>query len=202
MRKVFLFLSLCTVSLYAQNEEVYNKIAGEACTCLQSKNIDLKNQVDGEKLTMMFGLCIIESYNNHKTEVTEDERKAFDDKDGMRALGEKIAMKMITQCPDFLVTLGQFADDDEASQTVEEIKIEGKVSAIETKQFVTIKLKDKNGRIHNLLLLDYFETASLFTEGQIKNGSEITVGYSDVELYDTVSKDFKYFKVITSLEKK
>ncbi len=52
------------------------------------------------------------------------------------------------------------------------------------------------------MLLDYFDTASLYTENKIKVGDELTVGYSEIELYDTVSKDFKYFKVISSLEKK
>lgn len=197
-----MLFSLFTVSVYGQNEEIYNKIASESCTCLNAKNIDLKNQKDSENLTMMFGLCIIESYNNHKMELPESDRKSFDDNEGMKALGEMIAMKMITQCPDYLIALGQLSDDEGDITQAAEIKIEGKVTAIESKQFVTIKLKDKNGRIHNLLLLDYFETASLFTEGQIKNGSDITVGYSDVELYDVTSKDFKYFKVITSLEKK
>ena len=197
-----MLFSLFTVSVYGQNEEIYNKIAGESCTCLNAKNIDLKNQKDSENLTMMFGLCIIESYNNHKMELPESDRKSFDDNEGMKALGEMVAMKMIAQCPDYLIALGQLSDDEGDITQAAEIKIEGKVTAIESKQFVTIKLKDKNGRIHNLLLLDYFETASLFTEGQIKNGSDITVGYSDVELYDVTSKDFKYFKVITSLEKK
>jgi len=50
-------------------------------------------------------------------------------------------------------------------------------------------------------MLDYFDTAFLFTEGNIKVGTEITAGYTEVELYDPEAKDFKYFKIITSLQK-
>lgn len=202
MKKLLLLVSLVTLSVNAQSDEVYDKIGQETCSCLESKNIDLKNNLDGEKLTMMLGLCMIESYNKHKMELPEKERAALDDNDGMKLLGEKVAMKMVDKCPDFIIAIGQLPDDEEDAAAATEIKIEGKVTAIETKQFVTIKLKDKNGRTHSLLLLDYFDTASLFTEGKIKSGTELLVGYSDVELYDPEAKDFKYFKVITSFEKK
>lgn len=203
MKKTLLLLSLFSASVYAQSDVVFDKIGKETCACLEAKKLDLTNNADEDKLTMNVGLCMIESYNAHKMELPENERTEFGNSEGMKSLGAKVALKMVNHCPDFIMALGSMSDDeDETAVEATEIKIEGKITEIETKQFVTIKLKDKNGRTHSLLLLDYFETASVFTEGKIKIGTEVTIGYSEVELYDPSGKDFKYFKVISSLEKK
>ncbi len=202
MIKIVVLFLLFSITVNAQ-EDVYEKIGKETCTCLESKKLDLNDTSQGEKLTMMVGLCMIESYTAHKMELPEIDRSGFNDNDGMKRLGEKVALKMINYCPDYVIALGSLPDEDAENGTpIKEMKVEGKIIDIETKQFVTFKVKDKNGRTHNLLLLDYFETASLFTEGKIKSGTELIAGYTEVELYDPVSKDFKYFKILTSFEKK
>lgn len=174
---------------------------------MKAKNIDFSKLNDDSSIKMTLGLCMIESYSAHKNELPVAERVEFGDKEGMRGIGEKVAVKMMNHCPDYVLELGrQYIDDNEAdadAEVVEEVlTIEGKVTAIEVKQFVTIKVKDKNNRIHSLMLLDYFDTASLYTENKIKVGDDLSVGYAEIELFDTTSKDFKYFKIISSLEKK
>ncbi len=201
MKKILYLFLFFTLSINAQSNDVYDVIAKETCSCLESKKIDINAEAQENKLTMTLGLCMIESYTKHKMELPEKDQTDFGNNDGMRSLGEKVAIKMVSHCPDFIIALGQL-DDEENATEVKELTIEGKVTGIETKQFVVIKLKDKNNRSHNLLLLDYFETASLYTEGNIKNGTELIVGYTEVEMYDPESKDFKYFKIITSLQKK
>lgn len=193
---------LFTVAVNAQNDAVYDKIASETCSCLEAKKLDITKEAKEDRLAMTLGLCMIESYTSHKMELPESDRVEFGNNDGMKSLGEKVALKMVSHCPDYIIALGQMATDEDGIEETKEIKIEGKVSNIETKQFVTIKLKDKNNRTHNLLFLDYFETAFIYTEGNVKVGTELTVGYTEVELYDPEAKDFKYFKIITSLQKK
>lgn len=201
MKKILYLFLLFSASIYAQTDDVYDVIAKETCSCIESKKIDINAEAKDNKLTMTLGLCMIESYTKHKMELPEKDRTEFGNDEGMRNLGEKVAIKMVSHCPDYIIALGQM-DDEESATEVKQLTIEGKVTGIETKQFVTIKLKDKNNRSHNLLLLNYFETASVYTEGNIKSGTELIVGYTEVEMYDPEAKDFKYFKIITSLQKK
>lgn len=201
MKKILYLFLLFSASINAQTDDVYDVIAKETCSCIESKKIDINAEAKDNKLTMTLGLCMIESYTKHKMELPEKDRTEFGDDKGMQNLGEKVAIKMVSHCPDYIIALGQM-EDEESTTEVKQLTIEGKVTDIETKQFVSIKLKDKNNRSHNLLLLNYFETASLYTEGTIKSGTELIVGYDEVEMYDPEAKDFKYFKIITSLQKK
>lgn len=192
------FVATCSVNA----QVVYDIIGQETCDCLKAKNIDFSKPENADSIELNVGLCMLTSYNKHKDEFPVGERFEMSDKESMKRLGEKVALGMVSNCPDFLMALGKnYVDDEETLETTQTLYIEGKVTAIETKEFVTIKIKDKNNRVHSFLLLEYFETASLFTENQIKNGTNLKIGYYEVELYDTVSKDFKYFKVISSLEK-
>src|SRR5690606_25940849 len=79
--------------------------------------------------------------------------------------------------------------------------IDGQLMEILTNEFVTFKVKDKNGRIHNFILLDYFETAPLYTNHQIKQKDNLSVSFSEIELFDPKLKEFRYYKVITGLQK-
>jgi hypothetical protein len=201
MKKILYLFLLFSASINAQADDVYDVIAKETCSCIESKKIDINAEAKDNKLTMTLGLCMIESHTKHKMELPEKDRTEFGNDKGMQNLGEKVAIKMVSHCPDYIIALGQM-EDEESTTEVKQLTIEGKVTGIETKQFVSIKLKDKNNRSHNLLLLNYFETASLYTEGTIKSGIELIVGYDEVEMYDPEAKDFKYFKIITSLQKK
>ena len=66
---------------------------------------------------------------------------------------------------------------------------------------MSIQVKDKNGRNFSFLLLDYFETASLLTNKEINKNDNIKVSYTEIELFDPQNKEFRYFKIITNLEK-
>lgn len=200
------------ISAVGYSQDVFDKMAKESCSCVQAKNLDFSKNNDLTQLQMDAGICIITSYSTHKNEISETERAGFEGTNGMRKLGEKIAMNMVNYCPDVIMAMGkrylQEKDEDKSNEVIKADQltvtptISGKITAIEIKQLVTIKVKDKNSRTHNFLILEYFETASLFTENKLKVGDAITVGYEEYELYDPVSKDFKYFKVISSLEKK
>lgn len=200
--KLIFSLLFLVVTCSVNAQVVYDIIGQETCDCLQAKNIDFSKPENAGAIELNVGLCMLTSYNKHKEEFPASEKFEMTDKDSMKKLGEKVALSMVSKCPDFIIALGQnYVDDEESEVTTQTLFLEGKVTAIETKEFVTIKIKDKNNRVYSFLLLEYFETASLYTENQIKNGTNLKIGYYEVELYDSISKDFKYFKVISSLEK-
>lgn len=203
MRKIILLFVLITSSSYSQ-DAIIDIVAKETCECMSAKKTDLEN-VNVEELQMNLGICMLKSYSEHSKDFDEGNKVDITDEEQMGAFGEKIAVKMLQYCPDFIMELGKIAlaeeevsnDSNKQSQT-----LEGVVTEIKTEQFVTVSVKDKNNRIHKFLLLDYFDTASLFMDGEVKKGTQLIVYYSDVELYDPISKDFLFNKVISGLEKK
>jgi hypothetical protein len=148
---------------------------------------------------------MLNSYSEHSKEFDDSNKIDISDEEQMSVFGEKIAMKMINYCPDFIIGLGKIAlaeEEASASSNNQTESLEGIVTEIKTEQFVTISVKDKNNRIHKFLLLDYFDTASLFMDGEVKKGTQLLIYYSEIELYDPILKDFRFNKVISGLEKK
>lgn len=198
-----LLMFLCSSFIYSQ--DTYDVIAKESCECLHQKNLE-NASISSEVLQNNVGVCIIKSYTNHINDFKPEEKVNFDDQDGMRKMGETVAIKMLTHCPDIILELGKSADDDnktsaDSTSVTSFLFIEGEIVSLKVEQFVTILVKDKNGRDYNFLLLNYFDTASLYTENKIKPKDKIKVGYTEVELYDPKAKEFRYFKIISKLEK-
>ncbi|MDI5896044.1 MAG: hypothetical protein Q8R22_05695 [Flavobacterium sp.] len=202
MKKIFFILIvLCNSVSYSQ--DIFDVIGKETCECLNAKKIDYFKMNKKEMQTQV-GVCMIQSYSSHLSEFKPEDKISFDDEKGMQNLGEKVAMKMMVSCPEIIMEMGKRSiDEDDSIEEVKEIAfIEGEVTEIKTEQFITLQVKDKNGRNFSFLLLDYFETASLLTNNEINKKDSIKVSYTEIELFDPKNKEFRYFKVITDLAKK
>lgn len=207
MKKTIFALFISLISFNAQSQDILESVTKEVCNCVEAKK-DKLDTSNPQNLKMQLGLCILGSYSKHTAEIDKKYGKIMDDEAAMEKFGEDIGMKMVTVCPETLMSFaGAITDDETADSTaVEEVKqedlfIEGEIVAFKATDFVTIQVKDKNARVHNMLMLDYFETASLYTNNQIKVKDKIKVSYTEIELYDPKQKEFRYFKVITALEK-
>jgi hypothetical protein len=192
---------LCNSVSYSQ--DIFDVIGKETCECLNAKKIDYFKMNKKEMQTQV-GVCMIQSYSSHLSEFKPEDKISFDDEKGMQNLGEKVAMKMMVSCPEIIMEMGKRSiDEDDSTEEVKDIAfIEGEVTEIKTEQFITLQVKDKNGRNFSFLLLDYFETASLLTNNEINKKDSIKVSYTEIELFDPKNKEFRYFKVITDLAKK
>lgn len=200
MKNIFLLaVLLCNVVSYSQ--EVLDVIAKETCECLNAKKSKDPN-LSSEDFKTGVGICMVKSYSDHLSEFKESEKVSFNDSDGMAKLGENVAVKMLQFCPNIILELGKDANKEEA-QAEEKIDptLSGEVIDIKWEQFVTLQLKDQNGRNYNLILLDSFDKATLITNNEIKKKDKLTVSYTEIELFDAKAKEFRYFKILTNLEK-
>ncbi|PTS88745.1 hypothetical protein DBR27_23300 [Flavobacterium sp. HMWF030] len=199
MKKVFLLLVLlCGVDGYSQ--EVFDFIAKETCECLQAKK-DKQPNLSADDFKTEVGVCMIKSYSDHMSEFKGADKVDFGDSEGMTKLGEKVAIKMMQFCPNVILELGKSAQNAEKEVEKEDAFVEGVVVDILSEQFVTLQMKDQKGRSYNLLLLDYFDTASLLTNNEIKKKDKVKVSYSEIELFDSKAKEFRYYKIITKIER-
>ena len=198
MKKIISLLIVLFFNVVGYSQDVLNVIAKESCECLDAKKAKSDN-FTGDELKTAVGLCIIKSYSDHISEFKGDEKVKFADTAGMSKLGEDVALKMLEICPNMIIELGKTKDDVEVKE--EDAFIVGEVTDIKSEQFMTLQMKDQNGRNYNLLLLDYFDTASLLTNNEIKKKDKLKVSYSEIELFDTKAKEFRYYKILTKLEK-
>ncbi|MNQ73737.1 hypothetical protein D3C85_884800 [compost metagenome] len=199
MKKIlFLIVLFCNVVAYSQ--DALNVIAKETCECLEAKKAKSAN-FTGEELKAAVGLCMIKSYSDHSAEFKGSEKVSFSDKEGMTKLGQNVGVKMLELCPTMILELGKDAIDEEAEVQEEDPTLSGEVVDIKWEQFVTLQIKDQTGRNYNLLLLDAFDTASLLTNNEVKKKDKLKVSYSEIELFDSKAKEFRYFKILTKIEK-
>ncbi|NUY79972.1 hypothetical protein HUK80_03615 [Flavobacterium sp. MAH-1] len=187
--------------MFSQKDALLQKVAEETCKCIEDKKLDMSG--DFENLKGQFGLCMIQSYTANSKAMGGEELE-FDDSASIEKLGSEIGVKMLNICPDYILALGKHAIKEKQEAAAEETvlaSVTGKILEIKTEQFVSIQVKDENGRTHTMLFLDYFDSASLFTEGNLKKGDKAKVSYNEIELYDPKMKEFRYYKVIAGLTK-
>lgn len=209
MKRIIIVVLLLISSTNSFSQDMYETIGKETCTCLGSKKLDLK-KLDKKELQTQVGLCMIQSYTSHINEIKQEDKIQFDDQEGMRKMGEKVALKMLVSCPEIILELGKSAQKDIGGEVNDQLVVdepadvfvEGQITGIRKDQFISLQIKDKNGRVYSFLLLDYFETASMLTNNELKPKDAVKVSYSEVELFDVASNEFKYFKIITDLQRK
>tara|TARA_R110002126_G_scaffold76424_1_gene190888 strand:- start:81 stop:689 length:609 start_codon:yes stop_codon:yes gene_type:complete len=202
MKKI-VFLLIILFNTLSYSQDILQTIGKETCECLDAKKLEY-SKLSKLELQTEIGMCMIQSYSTHSSEFGPEEKISFESKDGMRELGEKVAMKMMSNCPETIILMGKRSLEEEGTAEPEKENsfIEGEVTDIKTDQFISLLVKDKNGRNYNFLLLDYFDTSSLITNNEINKKDFIKVTYIESELFDPKNKEFRYFKIITDLEKK
>lgn len=206
MRKSIFTLLIALISIHANSQDLLEKVTKEVCTCIDAKKENLSD-TSSEKLKVQLGLCILASYSAHEKEINAKYGKIMEDEKAMDKFGEEVGMKMVTVCPATLMAIAGAVGDDETKTTdeaveEEKLSVEGKISEIKNEQFTSVIIKDKNSRVYTFLVLDYFDTASLITGNEIKKDDTVVIYYSDIELYDNKTKEFRFFKVISGIEKK
>lgn len=207
MKKIIIAL-VVIFSTNSFSQDMYDIIGKETCACLGTKKLDYQ-KLDKKELQTQVGLCMIQSYTSHINEFKQEDKIQFDDQEGMRKMGEKVALKMLVNCPEIILELGKstqkdIGDESEDELVVDEpadVFIEGQVTAIKKDQFVSLLVKDKNGRAYSFLLLDYFESASVLTNNELKVKDSVKVGYTEIELFDVATNEFKYFKILTDIQR-
>lgn len=197
MKKIFLFTVLLLNAVVYAQDDVLKKVARETCECIEEKK-SKSGDLAGDDLTSTLGICMVKSYSDHVSEFKN--KVEFTDKDGMTNLGKEVGVKMLEFCPNVILELGK-QDKGDADAEEEDIYVSGEVIDIKIEQFVTLQIKDQKGRNYTFLLLDYFDTASLLTNNEVKKKDKLNVGYTEIELFDTKTKEFRAYKILRKLEK-
>lgn len=195
MKKIILLLFFISVTSFSQN--VKDKIAKETCDCTSKLDLTAMNSSD---LELNFGLCMLEAYNNHISEFSENEKLDFENNAQMEKFGEEIALKMLSFCPELILKLGEgYKEEGTVSN---DLTIEGVFNGTKMETFFNIIVKEPSGKTTKLILLDYFDNAYLITDKLIKNNQAVQVTYYEAKLFDSKSNSFVLTKIITNIIQK
>ena len=201
MKKVFLLFVVFANFSFAQ--DVMDKITIETCECIKAKNLDLEKVAPSE-LQMQLGLCMMQSYSNHKEKLPKSKRALLDNDEQMEKFGEEIGMKMITHCPDILMAIGKNEiQKNEESEVVETQILSSTGQLIERKidGFLTIRIKEESGRINDFILVKNFDNAFLISDDVLKVNSKVKVDFYYEDIYDSKLNKFVNSKVLLDIQK-
>jgi len=209
MNRLILILT-CFFAYYASAQDYMEKIAEGTCDCIAKKKLNLNND---EQLKLNLGLCMMEAYGKYEKLVPKKDRLDLSNSAQMRAFGEKLGIKMISFCPDFLMAVGKQALKDDAIEedstavsvdeaiALEDLSVEGTIHSITKNHYLILTVKESTGKSHQFYLINNFENSYLITDQVLQNKDKVKVSYFETELYDVQLNKFLISKVITDIVK-
>ena len=179
-----------------------DKIVEKACDCVS--DID-KN---GENYTIKLGLCMIEASMPYAKQIKKDygiDMIGIHGKDAQK-LGQILGMKMASKCPNALIeATNEVLEDDKVDiygnlENTTNESVTGVINDIREETFVTLSIKDENGKISKYIWLTYVECEEDFlTNYKDYLGEEVTIKYQVQEFFDPKIQEYRNYNVITSV---
>lgn len=209
MKKITIALVLLIgLNLNAQKktkEEVIDLMAEDTCECLTKKKIKTSDSM--EEKQMALGLCLIQSYNDHKSKSKYFSKQKNTD---FEKIGEEVGLVMASKCggeflsifsSDELVELIDEEDEDSSDNSSwndSDLTIEVELISMNNDAISYIKTKDDFDKNHIFLITKEFEGYELLKKSNF--GQSFTITFKEVEFFDLSEKQYITKKVITKLE--
>ncbi len=210
MRKIILLAIVLVIgnSLSAQKKskkEVVDLMAEDTCECISEKK--LKTSDSTEEKEMALGLCLITSFNEHKSKSKYYKNKSLND---IEEIGQDVGVVMATMCADDFLSifsseeLVDIIDDDEddingfANSKESDLSIEVELVSMNNDAISYINAKDDFDKNHIFLIIEEFEGYDLLKKSNF--GKPFTITFKEMELFDLSEKQYITKKVITKIE--
>lgn len=194
--KVLILFLLCFNFANAQKLtkiELLDVISTDICNEITTKNIKVVNE-------NVLGVQMIKVLLKHKEDVVfYFGADYFTNETVMSTLGEEIGMHLGLKCPEIFL---DFIDFEETTVDISYLTVKGKLSKINTNEFLTFTIKEPSGKSHEFMLLSSFETSYLLTDKILKTDDEIEVSYYVSEIYNAKIGRYINYNIVTYIEKK
>ena len=171
------------------------KIVKEFCNEFSKKEF---TKLKGAELEI--GLIAVPIIEKYKNEIEKEWNLSTENDDEYSKISEKIGQEAAVGCPKFLEfvrnNLNDIADDEDESELKE---VSGNFLRMEEQTFSTVVIKTKTGKEEKLWWLGYFEGEDRLKKPASLANKNITVKYSELEVYDPRLKDYRAIKVIKNI---
>lgn len=204
MNKLLLFVSLFWgIQSFAQTDNEIEEISESTCTCLNSKTKELKN-ASGDQLQMELGLCMIKAVHASGLDIN------IGDPGAIEKIGERVGYQMVFSCPEFMTMMAKMMNEepemmaelmsDDDDYNLSRSSSSGKVLAVTSNDFVTLKVQSESGRRETYYWMEHFDGAHLLeNDGAAILGKEIKITYTEIESYSPKLDDYIEIRVLRSL---
>ena len=201
MKKLLLLFVIFGNVAFAQKltkDELSEKLAEKACACAE------KQEITKENFELTIGICLLEGINAFEKDVEKHYGKdIITNSEKMEELGYEVGKRMGLKCP----TVFQFMIDEESAGgeedfETEELSVSGKVSEINSDQFISFVVKEDSGKNNPFILLSNFDNSYLLTDKVLKVSDAVDVFYYELELFDAKLGKFVSYKIVTDIIKK
>lgn len=199
---IFLMLIISAISnAQKDKDKAYDRMGKSVCECVEKKGDDLKDATQAQ-FELAFGVCLIKAYNEDQEYYKSKGIKMSTNGDAMEALGEEIGMKMAEYCPELLLSMAAFYEDDEdfAEEANEIMSIVGTIEKVEDGTFHTLIIKGDDGRTYKMLWLTYVNNHDILLEA-VANKKPHTFTYYETEMYDNRINEYRNMLIVDSVEK-
>jgi hypothetical protein len=191
MKKTILALLFLFSISQIKAQDVLDSISAHTCDCVTKLDIE---KLPKEKLTIELGLCMMQAAQPFEKELKQKydvDMKKVNKGEGEK-LGRLVGLKMASNCPVFTQLITRITSDDPVTNS-----IEGTITELVNEQFITIVLKDEDGRDQKIIWLEYFKNSEkLLQKGKNKN---VTIEYEERELFSPKFNDYIKYKVATGI---
>ena len=199
---LFLALFISAIS-YAQKDKdkAYDRMAKFVCECVEVKGDDLKDATQAQ-FELAFGICLLKAFNEDSAYYKGKGIQINTNGDAMEALGEEIGMKMASYCPELILSMAAFYEDDEdyTEEADEIMSMVGTIEKIEDGTFHTLIIKGDDGRTYKMLWLTYVNNHDMLLEA-VTNKKPHTFTYYETEMYDNRINEYRNMLIVDSVEK-
>src|SRR3990170_6518494 len=189
-----LFISI-KKSFAQQDSTLTQKITTEFCSEFSKKDF---SKFKGFELEL--GLLIVPIIEKYSEEIEKEWDLSRDNDQDYKKISEKIGQEAALGCPKFLEFVRNNLSEIKESTDEDETKlITGTFQRIEEQLFSSLIIKTKAGKEEKLWWFQFFEGADeLVKKPAILAKKNITVRYSEIEVYDSKLKEYRVIKVIKS----
>ena len=195
MKNLFLLSSylLIGLSLEAQTRSNLQVTADTICTCMNKAAV--KSGKDPAEMEAVFMNCFMTAGMTGMVALAEERGVEITDEKAMHSLGVDVGKELLRiNCESFINYSIASAKNKKATEATSE-KTEGVLVRIDNKEFRHLVVKDKAGREHSFIWLDYFDGSDKLVGEKAKAfiGKKLAVEWIEKELY--LPSAANYFKL-------
>ncbi len=182
---------------FAQKDSTLTqKITNEFCIEFSKKDFSKSKGFEVE-----LGLLIVPIIEKYSKEIEKEWDLVTDNEEDYQKISERIGREAAFGCPKFLEFIKNNIDDINESEDASNTKsISGVFQRLEGQLFTALVIKTKAGKEEKLWWFQFFEGSDELAKNPANLAKKnLTIKYTEMEVYDAKLKEYRTIKVIKNL---
>jgi len=190
------FFASLQKAIAQKDSTLTQKITNDFCIEFSKKDF---NQIKG--FEMEIGLLVIPIIEKYSKEIKKEWDLDPENEEDYEKISEKIGREATVGCPKFLEFIKNNIDQiNEVSDEDDTKSISGTFQRLEGLLFTALVIKTKSGKEEKLWWFQFFEGSAELAKDPAKlSKKNLTIRYTEMEVYDAKLKEYRTIKVMKNL---